>query len=74
MAKKSLFKEMAETKVSHAQMPDIPEEFRVRKAENGYIVTYSGGKHGYSSKDVIAKDKDEVMACFEEHMSGKKKE
>lgn len=72
MKKKSLFKEMREAAMP--SMPDHPPEARVRKAEGGYIVTVSGGKHGFGGKDKIYKDLSGVGECLEETFGKGKKE
>lgn len=72
MKKKSLFKEMAEAGMP--SMSDRPMEARVRKAEGGYIVTVTGGKHGFEGKDKIYKDLSGVGECLEETFGKAKKE
>lgn len=65
--KKSLFKEMAEAGMAAGGTPmEHPMEARVRKAEGGYIVTVSGGKHGFQGKDKIYKDLSGVGECLED--------
>lgn len=70
----SLAKRMLESvPTAEPKMPERQPEARVRKAENGYVVTKMG-KEGYASeKDAVYESMEGVMKCLDDHFMGKKK-
>ena len=51
-----------------------PKEIRIREAKNGWTVTRSGGKLGYSGTDHVYNDMDGVSKCVADFFGAKSEE
>lgn len=68
MAKKSLFKEMAESKGTPIAAHKPKKSVHIQAANNGFVVTQHGGDHGYGENQHVAKSWGEAMKHAKAHM------
>lgn len=53
--------------------PNMPRRFDIEEADGGFIIRPRGGKLGWSDKQVVAKDLDDVTTRMREYFGKAKK-